>query len=639
MNLETIALTLVLVAVTLPLLVTVVRGRSRAVRAGGFAAWAVASAAIPWAATGIEAPEPLTGQPVEVKRAGYVSSRACKSCHPDQYATWHRSYHRTMTQFASTDVVAGPLAGGVAVDARGQTFRLEARGDEVWVEMDDPTWDRESAGTPPRIWRKVVQTTGSHEEQFYWTSMGEGRKLSLLPVMFRLLDEQRWAPLDGCCISDPTSVQESETGRWNRVCNRCHATHAWPGLDEPEDSLGWDTVAAELGIACEACHGPGAEHVAVNRDPRRRYALHASGDPDDSIVNPGRLDQQRASDACAQCHGVTAFKDNEAYAAWKRDGYRYRPGDVLQDLRRLHTEGDDKFWPDGMIRVSGREYNGLARSPCFIDGDMSCLSCHVMHKTADDPRSLDEWANDQLKLGMEGNAACTQCHGSYLDDAVVTAHTHHGASSSGSDCMNCHMPYTTYGLLKGIRSHQISNPSVQESVEHGRPNACNLCHMDKTLEWTAESLAEWYGVPAPELSRDERTIAASVLWTLKGDSGLRALMASGFGWDTARRVSGTDWMPPFLIALLRDPYHAVRYIAHRSFRKHAESRVLDYDFMDASDELLERTTPAYLEWVRNGAGRRLAARSKLITETGELDLAQFERLFAQRDLRRVTLNE
>ena len=50
------------------------------------------------------------------------------------------------------------------------------------------------------------------------------------------------------------------------------------------------------------------------------------------------------------------------------------------------------------------------------------------------------------------------------------------------------MPFTTYGLLKTIRSHQISNPSVQATLETGRPNACNLCHLDKTLEWTANAL-------------------------------------------------------------------------------------------------------------------------------------------------------
>ena len=40
----------------------------------------------------------------------------------------------------------------------------------------------------------------------------------------------------------------------------------------------------------------------------------------------------------------------------------------------------------------------------------------------------------------------------------LTAHTHHVDGSSGSNCLNCHMPHTTYGVLKAIRSHEISSP-------------------------------------------------------------------------------------------------------------------------------------------------------------------------------------
>ena len=83
------------------------------------------------------------------------------------------------------------------------------------------------------------------------------------------------------------------------------------------------------------------------------------------------------------------------------------------------------------------------------------------------------------------------------------------------------MPHTTYGLLKAIRSHEIDSPSVQSTLSTGRPNACNLCHLNKSLAWTAEHLTSWYGESPVELSDDERTIAASVLWALRGDAAQR----------------------------------------------------------------------------------------------------------------------
>ena len=71
----------------------------------------------------------------------------------------------------------------------------------------------------------------------------------------------------------------------------------------------------------------------------------------------------------------------------------------------------------------------------------------------------------------------------------------------GSRCYNCHMPHTTFGLLRAMRSHQVSSPNVRESLDYGRPNACNLCHLDETLSWTADKLHAWYQQPVPELSR------------------------------------------------------------------------------------------------------------------------------------------
>ena len=105
---------------------------------------------------------------------------------------------------------------------------------------------------------------------------------------------------------------------------------------------------------------------------------------------------------------------------------------------------------------------------------------------------------------------------------ALPEHTHHTTTSSGSVCMNCHMPYTTSGLLKTIRSHQISNPSVQTTRETGRPNACYLCHLDKSLAWTADVLETWYRTPKPALTGDEQTVAASVLTLLKGDAVLES---------------------------------------------------------------------------------------------------------------------
>ena len=65
---------------------------------------------------------------------------------------------------------------------------------------------------------------------------------------------------------------------------------------------------------------------------------------------------------------------------------------------------------------------------------------------------------------------------------------------------------------------------------------------------------------------------------LRGDAGQRALAAWSMGWAEAQEASGTDWMAPYLSALLLDPYGAVRFIAARSLRTLPAHADLRYDF-------------------------------------------------------------
>ena len=146
-------------------------------------------------------------------------------------------------------------------------------------------------------------------------------------------------------------------------------------------------------------------------------------------------------------------------------------------------------------RCASRAANTTASSnrPCFVratDPGPHPVVFVVPHAAPDARRSRGRRRNGRSiswECGMGTNEACTQCHPSIA--ANVTRHTNHGERSSGSACYNCHMPYTTYGLLKTIRSHTIGSPSVAETLNAGRPNACNLCHVDKTLRWTSDALA------------------------------------------------------------------------------------------------------------------------------------------------------
>ena len=562
-------------------------------------------------------------RPAEAPKDGYVSSKTCRPCHPDQYASWHDSYHRRMTQVATPDAVAADL-DGLELELSGRRYRFERRGERYWVDMD------QGEGTAGQQ-RPVVMTTGSHHRQWIWYSLGRGRRLGAVPFIY-LIEERQWVPRIAAFMlpPDPEWVPTHNLGLWGASCVSCHTTHG-----ELASGTDADPRTVEFGIACEACHGAADEHVRSNRKPQRRYRHHLNEDRDDTIVNPKHVSHRRSAEVCGQCHSVSLMAVRSAYRPdLIASRSAYRPGDDLTDFARSIDRGNPlepyARWPDGLMRSGGREYDALTATPCFERGEMSCLSCHSMHRSADDPRPPLEWANDQLHPGMDSDEACLQCH-----QTLEADHSHHEPASSGSRCYNCHMPYTNYALLKAIRNHQVAGPTVTESVKYGRPNACNLCHMDKSLAWSAEHLARWYETPSPTLTEDEQNLSASVLWLVSGDAGQRALTAWHMGWKPAQEISGPEWFAPYLAQLLDDPYASVRFIAYRSLRSLPGFEDFEYDYVGTAEERNAAAHRAVRIWRDGEPPAPKAPDAVLVHPNGVLGWDEFSRLLARRDDRPV----
>ncbi len=541
---------------------------------------------------------------------GMRSSSTCRGCHPGQYATWHQSFHRTMTQPAGPDSVVAPFDGRT-LQARGRAFVVDRRDDEFWVtevRPEDPP--RASVRTAAK---RVMMTTGSRHQQIYWTAAPDG-SLVQFPWVYVIADAL-WVPSEDSFLH-PDGWTQAPT-KWNRDCIRCHSVGARPGFEL--DAGDWATQVAELGIACAGCHGPAEEHIRSHHDPLHRHRMRASDLPDPTIVNPKRLTQERSSAACGQCHAFATLPGGFHGDAWTA----FQPGKDLEGHFEISKgpEDENSFWPDGAGRIGGREYNTMTLSGCYTDGEMTCLSCHTMH--GDEPR-------DQLLPSMAGDEACLQCHEDLR--ARIAEHTFHEPVSSGSRCMNCHMPYTSYALLAAVRMHLVDSPSASGRTTRERPNACNLCHLDRTLAWTAERLTEWYGAPAAGLSGDHEEVAAAVLWALRGDAAQRVTVAWHMGESWALEASGGSWVTPYLALLLDDPYSAIRLIAHRSLRQLRGAGSIPYDHLGPAEERRKARDAVLREWARTGVAERTTYRaSTLIDELGQLSWDRAEELYAQRD--------
>jgi predicted CXXCH cytochrome family protein len=521
--------------------------------------------------------QPPLPDPIARADAGFVTSTACRACHPAEYSSWHDSYHRRMTQRAGTSTVAAEQlrqGGRLQVESNGRSVELFGRGAELWARLPDPrvtsavtaqAYDESFRNAPIRDVR-VELLTGSHQHQAFWVRGSRPGELDAVPVVY-LIAEQRLIARRDAFLNPP--LAREQTVRWNSNCIQCHAVAGAPQHDAERDVF--TSSAAELGIACEACHGAGRAHVQAMQNPLARYRARSSRE-DLAITNPQKLASERASEVCGRCHSYF-FPKHEA--EWWTFGFSrsYEPGDELSVSQlllspetlsepgapQLGESPDSMFYRDGTIRIGGREHNGLVRSPCFERGSgkskLSCLSCHSLHTSQ---------PSDQLAEGKTGNEACAPCH--ERQASAISQHSHHAPASPGSLCYNCHMPHTSYALLGAIRSHRIDSPSFDQRTRD-RPNACSLCHLDRSEAWAAAAAASWYGdEPAFELDRDAELaghdVPAGAVFALAGDAAVRAIAAAALRRHESSQPA-LELRAQLLSELARDDYAAVRAIATR----------------------------------------------------------------------------
>jgi predicted CXXCH cytochrome family protein len=549
-----------------------------------------------WRALGQE-----LAQPFDRHAAAFAGSATCRSCHQDHHASWYRTFHRTMTQEVGEQSVLGAFDGQV-VEAWGGRMR------PVRTEQGYAFEHLDTDGSVAATYR-VARTVGSHRYQQYLMQRPDNGHYVRLPLLWHVGDA-RWVHLNGAFLYDDRQDFLQHVTTWNHNCIYCHNTGPEPGIQnsdelyaraargEPLNFLAearYDSQVAELGIACESCHGPGAEHARRNRDPLRRYRLSLSGAQDPTIVHPARLDAKRRTEICAQCHAQRVPVDVALVERWLSAGPTYRAGDVLAEHVRVITADEPgppaqpdlyrlRFWADGTPRLSAYEYQGLAASPCYQQAELSCMNCHDTHGGD---------VHGMMRDDGRSNAPCAACHSDLAAD--LAAHTRHAPDSSGSRCINCHMPPMVYGVMTIHRSHRIEVPDPLRDRELERPNACAGCHLDQSADALAAALASPSGTgrraerageggilgqaltptPLPE-AEGNKPIAENTRQLLGGDPVQRAVAAHVAGRaDSALNADARAALIPVLLLAMEDGYPAVRRFAWKSLRAIADDTGID----------------------------------------------------------------
>jgi len=427
----------------------------------------------PDAAPGAEAPAPSPDP-----RAAFAGSARCAGCHAAAAAAWRGSHHDLAMQVADEASVLGDF-GGVDVSDGGVTARLFRRDGGFWATTEGP--DGALADFA------VKYTFGVDPLQQYLVELPGGR-LQVLPVAWDV-HARRWFALtaDEPAKPPPPGDPFHWTGRyqnWNSMCAECHSTDLRKGYDAATD--GFATSFAEVDVACEACHGPGAAHVAWAeggaKDPAAGAGLAVRFGPD----HP-----QTEIETCAPCH-----------ARRSRASAEDLHGHPFLDEFAPALLAPGLYHADGQIREEVYEYGSFLQSRMFAAG-VRCSDCH-------DPHSL--------ALRAEGNALCARCHSTAPDarfptlrakDYDAPEHHHHARGSEGASCVACHMPTRTYMEVDARRDHSLRIPRPDLSEELGAPNACNACHANRSPAWAAKAIAGWFGPGRRQERHWGETLAAA----------------------------------------------------------------------------------------------------------------------------------
>jgi predicted CXXCH cytochrome family protein len=393
---------------------------------------------------------------------GYVGAETCGKCHAEINHQWAQSLHSKVMQLATERSVEGDFAQRTVV-LRGSTYLLRYRNGNYYITESDLT------GKP---WEhRVEYTLGKRRVQHYLSTLPDGRIVVIPPTWDNAA--KKWShDID---IKNPEEDSGAQVQIWNKSCYSCHVSQERKNFEVQQ--VRYHTTWQDFGINCERCHGPGGEHGAkaagANLSNAGTRAVVKS-----TIVNPARLDSVRNTMICAQCH---SFRD--IYVDGFKAGADYYDFFLPVMEHRLPPSDEPAYWPDGRPRWLSNDAIAFWQSQCFLKGGATCGACHFR------PHNVDVDRNPQLR--PDNNALCTRCHKAIA--ARISSHTHHRRDSSGSSCVECHMPPTVIGINSRMRDHSMSIPVPENTIRHGIPNACNLCHKDKDAKWALRQMNAWYG--------------------------------------------------------------------------------------------------------------------------------------------------
>jgi predicted CXXCH cytochrome family protein len=465
--------------------------------------------------------------------SAYVGRDVCAGCHPAQLDLWSGSHHDLAMQPASEETVLGDF-DSASLEHFGVTTSFYRKDGKFMVRTEGPEGKLEDY--------EIRYTFGVAPLQQYLVAFPGGRMQALSLAWDsrpQTQGGQRWFHLypDEKITHDDELHWTRARQNWNSMCAECHST--WLEKHYDPVSRTFATTWSEIDVSCEACHGPGSDHVAwaehkpgweqlettqglvIQLDERNDVAWKTNPETG-NVVRSRPRGSDREIEMCARCHSRRSPIS---------DGYVH--GEPLLDHYLPSLLDAGMYYADGQIEDEVYVYGSFIQSRMYQAG-VTCSDCHEPHS---------------LALRAPGNGVCLQCHTAEKYDQP--GHHFHKQESAGASCVECHMPPKTYMVVDPRHDHSMRIPRPDLSVELGTPNACNNCHVDKDPGWAAGQVAKWYG-DAPASFQTYARALHKARYAEPGAGDALAALIRDTGTPDIARATAVAGIGPYLSAATID---------------------------------------------------------------------------------------
>ncbi|GAA4238722.1 tetratricopeptide repeat protein [Postechiella marina] len=385
----------------------------------------------------------------QIPDSSFLGDETCKKCHDNQFKDWQGSHHDMAMQEVSDSSILGDF-NNKTFKSQGVTSRFFKKDGDFYVNTEGRDGQNHDY--------KIEYAFGVTPLQQYIVKFPDGHYQCLRTAWDT--KKNKWFDLyPDFKVVHSEWLHWSRGGlNWNTMCADCHSTNVRKNYDQETHS--YNTKYAIINVSCEACHGPGKQHVADVKSLGDKYK------PSGSLKMTADTAPKDLVDQCARCH-----MRREQFSEF----YNFEGSMLDHYSPQLITEG--LYHADGQILDEDYVYGSFVQSKMYHN-NVTCTNCHDAHS---------------LKLKFDGNNLCTQCHVS--ETYNTPSHHFHETGTDGAKCINCHMTGKTYMGNDYRRDHSFRIPRPDQSLKYGTPNACTQCHEDKDNQWAWDNFKKQHGVP------------------------------------------------------------------------------------------------------------------------------------------------